>query len=165
MEQDVRPKLAVNTWCPRCQRRSWIGYRWQIIIFDSYPLRRLLCGFFRLSRDQRDLIALKAHFLVTEYRLVRIYEAVGISWHISGGEHRDDAWIGQRGARIEGTDAGVRAVRKDNLEMKHRRPNEVGGIQRGTGYFVGSIRARERSAERGRHAVSPTMRMASTILR
>ena len=66
----------------------------------------------RLGDDQRDLVALEAHDLAAEDRLVGVDQAVGVVRHVGGGEHGDDAGMRQRGGGIERADARVGRVRR-----------------------------------------------------
>ena len=161
----VRAKPIVDQRRVRGHRGAWVGDRRQVFVVDGDQrccLRRCRLGF---SHHERHPVALEAHHVPTQDRLVGVDQAVGVVGHIGGGEHSHHAGMAQRRARVDAADAGVRALRKDDLGVQHAGPHQVGRIGRRPGHFPDRIGTLQRGSEQRPHGAPPAASTASRILR
>ncbi len=144
VEQHVAAVRLVNQRRARGHGSARVDGRRQILVGHRDQLRALRRSSLALGDDQRDLVALEAHLLATQHRLVALDQPMGVERHIGGRQHRKHPRCRQRRAAIDRRDARVRAVREHHLEMQHARANQVAGIARRAGDLAECIGPRQR---------------------
>ena len=140
----------------------------QIFVLDAHRKRSRIGGFLRFTDDERDAIAVKAHDVIAEQRLIGGHEPVAVMRHVFRGEHGDDTRHTQRSGRVDREDACVRAMCEDDFQTQMLVADEIGRILRGTGHLPVRIGAWQRLADHtcaSAFAASLASIIASRILR
>jgi len=113
----LEPRSAWTSGAPGA-RAARVGHRRQVLEHDSDQRgpgrrRRLTLG-----DDQRHLVALEAHYLAAEDRLVGVDQAEGVVRHVAGGQHGDHARVRQRCPGVDRQDTRVRPAPEDDLGVQ-----------------------------------------------
>ncbi len=140
----------------------------KIFILDAQCARAGVRGLLGFADNERDAIAIEAHDLFAEQRLIGDHEAVAIVGHVFSGEHRHNTGHSQRSALVDSEDARVCTLRKDHFQAQMFVTDEIGRILCRAGYFPARVGTWERSADHTRasaFAASLASIIASRILR
>ena len=128
-------------------RHNGIGDDRQIFIHDDNEFRGLVRRNVRFGAHERDAIAVMAHRIVAEHRLIGVDQTVAIVRHVFRCEHGNDARHGERRRRIDRDDLCMPAPREHGLEPHHAGRRQIGRIVCGTGDFIERVVARMRFAD------------------
>ncbi len=105
-----------------------VGDGRQLLVVDLDQGRRAAGGLGVVRRDHRDGLALVAHPVVRQHRLVAVLEPERVrAGHVLVREHREDAGDGERGRRLDVSDPGVGVRAAQRGAPQHPVHPQVGG--------------------------------------